>query len=83
MAGDDLFKRGLYAVRGASYSLYANRGDGVYLWSRSSFLPKSQYGLGFRCAKDATEAPAKGAGLERPAKQVASLLPDLKRLALD
>jgi formylglycine-generating enzyme required for sulfatase activity len=40
------------AVRGASYAL---KGDSMYLWTRSGYYPKSQFGLGFRCARDVEE----------------------------
>jgi len=41
-----------YVVRGASYAM---KGRSMYLWTRSGYLPKSQFGLGFRCARDADE----------------------------
>ncbi|GAB4239574.1 MAG: hypothetical protein Kow00109_14390 [Acidobacteriota bacterium] len=36
-------------VRGASYAM---KGESMALWTRSGYLPNSQYGLGFRCARD-------------------------------
>lgn len=40
-----------YVVRGGSYAI---KGDSTYLWSRSGYMAKAQFGLGFRCAKDAS-----------------------------
>jgi formylglycine-generating enzyme required for sulfatase activity len=53
-ANDDVFKRGYIAVRGGSYAM---KGDSMFLWTRSGYFPKSQYGLGFRCVRD-VEQPA-------------------------
>ena len=50
--GDAVFQQRYVAVRGGSYAL---RGGSMALWTRSGFLPKSQYGLGFRCVKDVKE----------------------------
>jgi len=36
-------------VRGASYAM---KGESMSLWNRSGYFPKSQFGLGFRCARD-------------------------------
>lgn len=49
-AGDSTFLRGFVAVRGASYAM---RGSSMPLWTRTGYFPKSQYGLGLRCVKDA------------------------------
>ena len=55
---DSTFRRGYVAVRGASYAI---KGGSAYLWTRSAYLPKSQYGLGFRCVKDVeSEKTAEG-----------------------
>ncbi len=40
------------AVRGASYAM---RGSSMRLWNRSGYFPKSQFGLGFRCVRDADQ----------------------------
>jgi len=37
------------AVRGSSYAM---KGGSMWLWTRSGFFPKSQFGIGFRCVKD-------------------------------
>jgi formylglycine-generating enzyme required for sulfatase activity len=37
------------ATRGASYAM---KGDSMWLWTRSGFFPKSQFGIGFRCVRD-------------------------------
>ncbi|MBI2822519.1 MAG: SUMF1/EgtB/PvdO family nonheme iron enzyme [Acidobacteria bacterium] len=48
---DDAFRRGLYGVRGSSSALRANDPHTpMKLWFRSGFVPRSQYGIGFRCA---------------------------------
>lgn len=44
-----------YVVRGASYAM---KGRSMHLWTRSGYLPKSQFGLGFRCARDAEGEPS-------------------------
>ena len=49
---DDAFQRDYIAVRGGSYAVV---GRTMSLASRSGFAPDSQYGIGFRCAKDAQE----------------------------
>ncbi|MBI4457150.1 MAG: SUMF1/EgtB/PvdO family nonheme iron enzyme [Acidobacteria bacterium] len=50
---DPAYKTGRYAVRGASYALYGNDKDAPFkIWVRSAFFPKSQFGIGFRCASD-------------------------------
>lgn len=46
------FTRGYVAVRGGSYAM---KGGSMYVWMRSGFFPKSQYGLGFRCVKETGE----------------------------
>lgn len=43
------FRRGYIAVRGGSYAM---KGGSMSLYTRSGFFPKSQYGIGFRCAQD-------------------------------
>lgn len=40
------------AVRGSSYAM---KGSSMFLWTRSGYFPKSQFGLGFRCAQDVPE----------------------------
>ncbi len=52
VAGDSAFRGNYYVVRGASYVMFPSKGGGMYLWTRSGYLPKAQYGLGFRCAQD-------------------------------
>lgn len=51
--GDEIFQRGYVAVRGGSYAM---KGGSMTLWMRSGYFPKSQFGLGFRCVKDAEPA---------------------------
>jgi formylglycine-generating enzyme required for sulfatase activity len=55
-AGDETFRRGYRVVRGASFVMYPSKGGGMFLYTRSGYFAKAQYGLGFRCVKDA-EAP--------------------------
>ncbi len=50
---DPNYTKGFYTVRGASYAI---KGRSFRLWSRGAYLPKSQYGIGFRCVKDAPAA---------------------------
>ena len=49
---DANFKRGFIVARGASSAI---KGRSFALWSRGAYLPKGQYGLGFRCAWDVEE----------------------------
>jgi formylglycine-generating enzyme required for sulfatase activity len=49
---DDAFQRDYIAVRGGSYAVV---GRTMSLASRSGYAADSQYGIGFRCAKDAQE----------------------------
>jgi formylglycine-generating enzyme required for sulfatase activity len=76
---EEAFKRGYYVARGASYVMWPSRGGGMFLYSRSAYFPKAQYGIGFRCVKDA-EAPPK-ANLrdfrDLKLKQLALLIPNL------
>ncbi len=51
---DPNFGRNYTVVRGASYAI---RGNSFYLYIRGAYLKKSQFGIGFRCAKD-VPAPA-------------------------
>ncbi len=46
---DDAFRGNYIAVRGGSYAV---KGRTMGLFSRSGYDPDSQYGIGFRCAKD-------------------------------
>ncbi len=46
---DPNFTRGYIVVRGASYAI---RGSSFKLFTRGAYLPKSQFGIGFRCVKD-------------------------------
>jgi len=64
-----------YAVRGGSYVMWPSRGGGMFTYTRGAYVAKSQFGLGFRCAKDG-EAP-KTTSLERVTRQLALLTPDL------
>ena len=57
--GDTAFNQGFVAVRGGSYALM---GASMGLWTRGGFFPKSQYGIGFRCAKDIEETEEKEEG---------------------
>ena len=58
------FRRGYIAVRGGSYAI---KGGSMALYMRSAFFPKSQYGIGFRCAQDVEEEEAEeGASEEAP-----------------
>ena len=60
--GESAFRQGYVAVRGASYAI---KGGSAYLWSRSGYFPKSQFGLGFRCVKDVeSEEEAQGSAGE-------------------
>jgi formylglycine-generating enzyme required for sulfatase activity len=43
------YRRGYISVRGASYAI---KGASFKLWTRGAYLPKSQYGIGFRCVRD-------------------------------
>lgn len=56
-AGNANYRRGYISVRGASYAI---RGGSFYLWTRGAYLPRSQYGIGFRCARDIPEEGAEG-----------------------
>ncbi len=47
---DANFQRGFIAARGGSYAI---KGASTTLWSRGAYVPRGQYGTGFRCAKDA------------------------------
>ena len=47
---DANFRRGFFAARGGSYAI---KGSSIALWTRGAYLPRGQYGTGFRCAKDA------------------------------
>lgn len=49
---DDSFRSNYIAVRGGSYNI---KGRTMGLFSRSGYAPDGQYGIGFRCAKDAEE----------------------------
>ncbi len=46
---DPNYNKGFIVVRGASYAI---KGRSFSLWIRGAYLPKSQYGIGFRCVKD-------------------------------
>ena len=49
--GETTFEGRLRTVRGASSNIYGSKG---HLWDRSGYLPAALYGIGCRCAKDAT-----------------------------
>ncbi len=55
LARDEVFRYGHIVARGASYAF---KGSSMFLWTRSGYPAKAQYGLGFRCYKDAEEIPA-------------------------
>ena len=55
VAGQGLFRRGYISTRGGSYAM---KGSSMPLHTRAAFLPKSQYGIGFRCVKDVEEEGA-------------------------
>jgi formylglycine-generating enzyme required for sulfatase activity len=75
-ANEEVFKRGYQVVRGASFVYFPSKGEGMYLYTRSGAFPKAQFGLGFRCAKDAEgDAPKQTEKLEL--KLLALLLPAL------
>ncbi len=77
IANNENFTRGYYTVRGASFVMYPSKGEGMFLWTRQAYFPKSQYGIGFRCVKDvAPKATTNRLG----AKYLALLLPDLDNL---
>lgn len=44
------FTRGYISARGGSYAI---KGGSIFLYTRGAYLPKAQYGIGFRCVKDA------------------------------
>ncbi len=46
------FRQGFMAIRGGSYAL---KGRTMGLYSRTGYKPDAQYGIGFRCAKDAEQ----------------------------
>jgi formylglycine-generating enzyme required for sulfatase activity len=46
---DPNYRRGYITVRGGSYAI---KGGSFFLWTRGAYLPKSQYGIGFRCVMD-------------------------------
>ena len=50
--GDPTFRRGYISARGGSYAM---KGSSMPLYTRAAYLPKSQYGIGFRCVKDSEE----------------------------
>lgn len=60
--GNDAFTRGFVAVRGSSYAM---KGGSMTLWSRTGYFPKSQFGIGFRCARDAEEEEEEEAAAEQ------------------
>ena len=54
---DANFQRGFYSARGGSYAI---KGASINLWTRGAYLPRGQYGTGFRCAKDVVEKAVEG-----------------------
>ena len=56
---DPNFQRGWFSARGGSYAI---KGESSPLWTRAAYLPKGQYGTGFRCAKDVEEEASEGEG---------------------
>lgn len=71
------FTRGYYAVRGGSFVMYPSKGEGMYLWTRQAYFPKSQYGIGFRCVRDIAPAATRNRSLP---KYLALLLPNFDNL---
>jgi formylglycine-generating enzyme required for sulfatase activity len=59
---DPNFKRGFYSARGGSYAI---KGGSIALWTRGAYLPKGQFGTGFRCVKEVEETPAESEGKTR------------------
>ncbi len=53
------FQRGWFSARGGSYAI---KGKSSPLWTRAAYLPRGQYGTGFRCAKDVEEEASEGEG---------------------
>ena len=49
---NEAFTKGMMVVRGGSYAM---KGSTMSLVTRSGYYAKSQYGIGFRCVKDAAE----------------------------
>lgn len=47
--GDNIFRQNYMAVRGGSYAM---RGASMSTYTRAGYFAKSQYGIGFRCARD-------------------------------
>ena len=47
--GDNMFRQPYIAVRGGSYAM---RGASMSTYTRAGYFAKSQYGIGFRCARD-------------------------------
>ncbi|HRV07323.1 MAG TPA: SUMF1/EgtB/PvdO family nonheme iron enzyme [Acidobacteriota bacterium] len=45
----NVYNKKYKVVRGSSYAM---KGESMALWTRAGFLPNSQYGIGFRCARD-------------------------------
>ena len=53
------FQRGWFSARGGSYAI---KGKSSPLWTRAAYLPRGQYGTGFRCAKDVKGEASEGEG---------------------
>ena len=53
--GAVVFNGRYVATRGSSYAM---RGGSMWLWTRSGFFPRSQFGIGLRCVRDVAEEPA-------------------------
>ena len=53
------FQRGWFSARGGSYAI---KGKSSPLWTRAAYLPRGQYGTGFRCAKDVEGEASEGEG---------------------
>lgn len=49
---NEAFRRNFIAVRGGSYAM---KGRSMAIFTRSAYPPDAQYGIGFRCARDAEE----------------------------
>jgi len=76
-ASEEAYQRHYQVVRGGSFVMYPSKGGGMFTYTRSGYFPKAQYGLGFRCVKDA-EAPKTTSNPEP--KLLALLFPKVTQL---
>ncbi len=74
---EEAYQRHYQVVRGGSFVMYPSKGGGMFTYTRSGYFPKAQYGLGFRCVKDAE--PPKTTSNLRP-KLLALLFPNFTQV---